>query len=109
VLALGSDWPVARFDPRRGMAWARLRREPGDRDALPYGGNQVLTPLESLAGYTTAAAATLGEAHLNGRIAPGYRADLTALELDPVEAAADELLDVPVALTVVDGEIVHRG
>jgi predicted amidohydrolase YtcJ len=108
VLALGSDWPVARFDPRRGMAWARLRREPGDRDGQPYGGEQVLTPLEALAGYTSAAAFTVGEEHLNGRIAPGYRADLTATVLDPLETPADELLDVPVMLTVVDGEIVHR-
>ena len=29
VLALGSDWMVADYDPRVGMAWARLRRAPG--------------------------------------------------------------------------------
>ncbi len=109
VLALGSDWPVARFDPRRGMAWARLRREPGRHDALPYGADQVLGPLEALAGWTTAAAYTVGEEHLNGRVAPGYRADLTATASDLVDTPADELLDVPVVLTVVDGEIVHRG
>ena len=37
LLALGSDWPVAHFDPRAGMAWARLRRPPGDRDRAPVG------------------------------------------------------------------------
>ena len=31
LLALGSDWPVAQYDPRIGMAWARLRRHPGSR------------------------------------------------------------------------------
>ncbi len=108
ALALGSDWPVARFDPRRGMAWARLRREPGVRDALPYNADQVLTPLEALAGYTTGAAYAVGEEAVSGRIAPGFRADLTALALDPVDVAADELLDLPVVLTVVDGDVVHR-
>ena len=32
LVALGSDWPVARFDPRLGLAAARLRRPPGERD-----------------------------------------------------------------------------
>jgi len=109
TVSLGSDWPVARFDPRRGMAWARLRREPKCPDVAPYGAGQVLTALETLAGYTTAAAAAVGEQHLNGRIAPGFRADLTAMAADPVDTDADDLVDVPVVLTVVDGEIVHRG
>jgi hypothetical protein len=38
------------------MAWARLRREPGNRDARPYNGDQVLTAFEALQGYTTGAA-----------------------------------------------------
>ena len=33
LLPLGSDWPVAQYDPRIGMAWARLRRTPGRPDA----------------------------------------------------------------------------
>ena len=107
-LAFGSDWPVARFDPWRGMAWARLRREPGSPDALPYNGDQALTPLEALAGYTAGAAFAVGEERQSGRIACGYRADLTAVPVDPVATAADELPGLPVVLTVVDGEIVYR-
>jgi predicted amidohydrolase YtcJ len=108
ALTLGSDWPVARFDPRRGMAWARLRREPGDRNALPHNADQVLTSLEALEGYTTGPAFAVGEEHLNGRIAAGFRADLTAMAHDPVDIPADDLLDLPVVLTVVDGAIVYR-
>lgn len=107
-LALGSDWPVARYDPWRGMAWARLRREPRVRDAEPFNGNQVLTALEALEGYTTGAAYAVGEEGGAGRIAVGFRADLTAVPADPVETDADELVGIPVTLTVVDGEIVHR-
>jgi hypothetical protein len=108
VVTLGSDWPVARFDPRRGMAWARLRRAPGQRQDLPYGSDQAITALEALAGYTTAAALTVGEQQLNGRIAPGFRADLTALAADPVDTPADDLVDVPIVMTLVDGEVVYR-
>jgi amidohydrolase family protein len=49
-----------------------------------------------------------GEERLSGRIAPGMRADLTALAADPVECPPGELPDVPVLSTVVDGEIVFR-
>ena len=45
---------------------------------------------------------------LNGRIAAGMRADFTGLGADPLVCPPDELPDVPVRLTVVDGEVVFR-
>jgi predicted amidohydrolase YtcJ len=108
LLNLSSDFPVAPYDPRLGMAWARLRREPKtDRD--PFEPHQRLTGLETLEAYTAKAALVLGEQACAGRIAPGYRADLTAFAADPVECDPDDLVDLPVLLTVVDGRIVHRG
>jgi len=107
VLALGSDWPVASFDPREGMAWARLRRMPGDRDAHRFEPEQALDGLEALRGYTTGAAAAVGETPEGGVIAPGRRADLTGFAADPAETDADALVDLPVRLCVVDGEVVH--
>ena len=108
VLALGSDWPVAGYDPRAGMAWARLRRRPGDLEAGSYNPEQRLTALEALEGYTTQAAAAVNDHGVAGRIAPGMRGDLTAFADDPVECDADELPELPVALTVVDGRAVFR-
>ena len=35
-------------------------------------------------------------------------ADLTAMAADPVDSPADDLVDVPIVLTLVDGEVVHR-
>ena len=97
-------------DPRLGLAWARLRRAPGRpgarRRSLPA---QRLGALEALEGYTTEAARIVGEAAPRAAASPpGLRADLTGLGADPVDCPADELPDVPVLLTVVDGEIVHR-
>jgi predicted amidohydrolase YtcJ len=108
LLALGSDWPVAPFDPRYGMAWARLRRRPGRRDDPPFEPDQRLTGLQALEGYTTAAAAVVGEQDLGGRIAPGRRGDLTAFASDPVDTPPDDLVDVPVRLTVVEGRVRYR-
>ena len=43
ILSLGSDWPVVSADPRPGLAWARLRREPGHPERTPFTPDQVLT------------------------------------------------------------------
>jgi len=74
----------------------------------PRAGDQSLTALQTLEGYTTGAAATISEDDVSGRIKPGYRADLTGFAADPVETEADELLDLPVLMTIVDGRIVHE-
>ncbi len=108
ILALGSDWPVVSADPRIGLAWAQLRRAPGRPERTPFNLEQALSAIEALEGYTSHAAQVLGEEHVNGRIAPGMRADLTGLAADPVECPPDELPGVPVRLTVVDGEVVFR-
>ncbi len=108
TLALGSDWMVAPFDPRIGMAWARLRRAPQQEEVPPRALDQALTAHEVLEGYTTGAAAALGEAHLSGQLKPGYRGDLTGFAADPVDIDADALVDLPVVMTIVDGRIVHE-
>ena len=107
-LALGSDWPVAQADPRIGMAWARLRRTPGAPDAPVFEPDQALSAIEALEGYTSWNAAAVGEQERLGRIAPGFAGDLTAFVEDPVAVDADELPRLPVALTVVDGQVVHQ-
>jgi predicted amidohydrolase YtcJ len=109
VVPLGSDWPVASYDPRVGMAWARLRRHPGRPGDEPFEPDQRLSGLQALEGYTTGAARVVGEAATSGRIAPGMRADLTAFAADPVDTPADELVDLPVRLAIVAGRVVHRG
>ena len=108
TVTLGSDWPVARFDPREGMAAARLRRPPGHHDRAPYD-DQAIDGLAALEGYTVNAARTGGDGDRRGRLAPGFAADVTVMEHDPVQTDPDALVSVPVLLTVVDGEIVFRG
>jgi predicted amidohydrolase YtcJ len=108
VVALGSDWNVADFDPRVGMAWAMLRRKPGAVDHVPYLPEQALDADTVLRGYTVAAAAVAGTPESEGRLIPGYAADVTVLAADPLMVPADELPDVPVAATVVAGDVVYR-
>ncbi|MDW5596440.1 amidohydrolase family protein [Conexibacter stalactiti] len=109
TVALGSDWPVAQADPRLGIGYALLRRLPGDRAMPAPDPAQALTAAQALAGYTTAAAATVGSAAHAGRIAPGCDGDLTVFGGDPVTVEPDALAELPVALTIVGGRVVHRG
>ncbi|GAB2547544.1 amidohydrolase [Leucobacter ruminantium] len=106
-LVLGSDWPVAQYDPRIGMAWARGRHTPGDPSAHVFEPEQRLTGEEALLAYTLWPAQARGHAD-RGRIVAGAVADLTVWAADPVEATPDELISVPIVLTVVDGRIVHE-
>jgi predicted amidohydrolase YtcJ len=99
---------VVSADPRPGLAWARLRRAPGHAERTPFLPDQALTGEEALAGYTSEAARIVGEEHVSGRIAPGFRADLTGLGADPVTCSGDDLPEVPVLLTVVGGAAVFR-
>jgi len=108
VVPLGSDWMVADFDPRVGMAWAQLRRRPGVPERVPYLPAQALSAEQALLGYTRWPAVVAGDQEVSGCLRPGLRADVTALGADPARVPADELPDVPVAATVVDGDIVHR-
>lgn len=101
-LALGSDWPVAGYDPRVSMAWARLRREPGNPDAPVFEPSQRLSAQAALDGFTSGAAAAQGDFDL-GRVAAGFRADLTVWRSDPLVASADEVLDIPIEATIVGG------
>lgn len=102
-LALGSDWPIADLDAREGLAWAVLRRSPGDRDGFVFEPHERLTAAQALHGYTRAAALAQGDEDL-GVIRPGARADLAVWAEDPVRVSGDDLVTLPVLATYLDGE-----
>ncbi|MFJ3696137.1 amidohydrolase [Streptomyces sp. NPDC090052] len=108
TVVLGSDWPIAPYPPLGTMAGARHRRPSRDLTQPPHGPDQALTALECLQAMTVNAAHAAGEEHEAGRIAVGYRADLTVLADNPLTTAATELPDLPVLLTVLDGRPTHR-
>jgi hypothetical protein len=111
LLTLGSDWPIAPFDPRIVLAAAVLRR-PYDRpDLAPVAPGQALTVAQALAGYTRAPALVANGSGAGGRaglVEVGAPADLTVFDDDPLAVRPDQLPHLPVALTVVDGVIRHR-
>ena len=103
LVVLGSDWPVAPYDPRLGFLSAQLRRAP-DRPAHTAIGSS----LETLAGYTINPARATGSDSWAGSLSVGKQADLVAWGADPVATSPQDVVDLPITLTMVDGEIVHR-
>ena len=101
VLALGSDWPVAAFDPWEIMADAQGRRSVAMPGSAPVRADQALTAAEALEGYTTHAHRAAGSE--GGRLVPGAPADLVVVDRDPLTVAPEELLGTRVLLTLVDG------
>lgn len=103
VEALGSDWPVAPYDPRAIIADAQLRH-PHDRDTAPIHPEQALTAAEALTGYTSMVPRSVG--HSGSSLAVGDAADFTVWGADPVVADPRDLVTVPIIATAIDGVLV---
>jgi predicted amidohydrolase YtcJ len=106
-LVLGSDWPVASYDPRVGMAWARHRGDPRDAAAPVFEPEERLTGEEALLAYTLWPAQARGHAD-RGHLSVGAVGDLTIWDGDPVEAEVTQLVSLPIRYTIVDGHVVHE-
>jgi predicted amidohydrolase YtcJ len=107
TVALGSDWPVAHFDPRVVMADARLRRPAGLPADPPRQPRQAISARQALDGYTTHAAAAAGLTDGTGTIVVGGPADFTAVGGD-LMGPADRIPELPIIATVVGGRVVHE-
>lgn len=105
VVALGSDWPVAPYDPRVVLASAQTRAPARRPDLPPVGPAQRLTAQQALAGYTLAPAYTSGREGRSGVITPGAAADITVFADNPLRVNPRDLPDLPVSMTVLDGVI----
>jgi predicted amidohydrolase YtcJ len=109
VVALGSDWPIAPFDPRQILADAQLRR-PHDRpEVQPVLPQQALTAQQALEGYTSAAAYSVGWEDRTGTIEAGRWADLTVFAQDPLTTDAQAIATSPILATVVAGQVLRDG
>ncbi len=109
-VAFGSDSPVEPFDPFMGIHAAVTRnRADGSLGAAGWRPDAKLTVDEALRGFTQGAAYAGGVEDRQGQLAPGYYADLLLLDRDPYTVPADELINISVLGTMVDGEWRHGG
>ena len=107
LLALGSDFPVEDINPLYGFHAAVARV---DKNDYPEGGFQPENAIDreaALRGMTIWAAYAVFEEHQRGSIETGKKADFVRLEKDIMTIPFNELRDVSVLQTVINGETVY--
>lgn len=107
VMAIGSDWPVAPSDPLKIIAEGELRREVNRPDLAPVVPEEAMPREALIASYTVERARSWGDSD-RGMIAPGLLADFSVFDQDIFEVAAEDLPNIKVVATFVDGKVVSR-
>jgi hypothetical protein len=108
-LVFGSDAPIDPIEPLKGIYAAVSRRRPdGSPGAQGWYPEQRLTMAEAIRAFTMGAAFTSGREGKMGAISPGNLADLTIFDRDIFTIPQDEILDVHISGTVVDGDFQYR-
>ncbi len=111
-LTFNSDLPGSDHDIFYGLHAAVTRR---DKDALPGSGwqpQEVVSMEEAIRAYTGWAAYASFREQQTGVLAEGRWADITVMNIDPFEVAAEapeQLLSGKVLMTIADGKVVFDG
>jgi hypothetical protein len=107
MLCFGSDAPVETMDPLAAIRAAVWRRTWAGEPDEGWHPEERLSVTEAVTAYTRGPAWASGAESCEGRIAPGYRADLTVLSHN-ILADPELLAHCRVEMTVVGGEVVYR-
>ncbi|MFV0276953.1 MAG: amidohydrolase [Parahaliea sp.] len=100
-----SDAPVVPMEPLR-MLWSGVTRKTSSGKVL--GPQQQVSPERALRALTLDAAYQYFDEDKKGSISVGKLADLVVLSANPLTVAPDEILDIQVQETMVDGKVVYR-
>lgn len=107
-ITLGSDFPVESIDPLRGFYAAVTRRAEDGSSPGGTGGwypDQKLTREEALRGFTVDPAYA-SFSNITGSLTPGKRFDAVVWDDDLMSVEEDEMLEVRVKATIIDGKLV---
>jgi len=107
VVALSSDWPIGVGDPRVSLADAQLRHPVDEPGRAPVQPGQRITAAEAYRAMTLAPAIAEGAEHELGRVAVGYRADLTVFGADPLLLDPEAQAGNPVLASYLDGQLIE--
>jgi len=105
-VCLGSDVPIEPWDPIAGLYAAVARKDVRTPERGPWHAEQALSMWDAISGYTKEAAYAVGDETWRGTLAPGMAADLVVLSRDLLAIEPEEIPQVQVEATVVDGTVV---
>ncbi|PFE03617.1 amidohydrolase [Bacillus cereus] len=102
----GSDAPIEQVNPFLGMYSAVTRRS--FMDGTCYIPEERLSVFEAVSLFTTGSAYTIGKENERGKIAQGYEADFTIMDRNVFEIKVEDIKNIQVTATVIDGQIVYQ-
>ena len=105
ICPLSSDAPVIDPNPMHGIYSAVTRKTKTGQSVSP---TETVDIMDAIRGYTTHAAYASFEEHIKGSIEAGKLADLVVLSDNIFDKAPEEILNLEVDMTMVDGEVVYR-
>jgi predicted amidohydrolase YtcJ len=105
IVAAGSDSPVTGYDPLLGIHVAVNRKSQSGKDV---GLDQRISVTEAIRLFTWNGAYASFEEDVKGSVEPGKLADLVVLSEEILSAPKEQIKDVEIELTMIDGEIVFQ-
>jgi hypothetical protein len=103
IVAGGSDSPVVPDNPLVGIYAAVTRRAESGQYLSP---EERISAKQALAMYTINAAYASFEENIKGSITPGKLADMVVLSDDLLKSPPEQLKDIRVEMTIIDGRVV---
>lgn len=101
----GTDVPVESISPIASYTSSVTRRMANGEQFFP---EQSMGRMEALYSYTLGCAEAVFDEDELGSLTPGKRADITVLNANPLTVSEDELADLQVEMTLVEGEVRYR-
>jgi len=101
----GTDTPVESVSPLASFTSSVTRRMANGKRFFP---EQSMGRMEALVSYTIGCAEAAFDEDELGSLTPGKRADIVVLNGNPLTVSDEQLTDLDVEMTLVDGEIRYR-
>ena len=107
LYAGGSDWSVSSLNPLEAIQVAVTRRGPTEPPGAAWLPGELVDLPTAVAAYTKSGAFLSFEEKTRGSIEPGKAADLIVLDRNLFAIPANEIHQVKVVLTVLEGRIIY--
>lgn len=108
IIACGSDFPVETNNPFASMYAAITRKDASGNPETGWYPEQCMTREEVIKGYTIWAAYSVFQEDILGSIEVGKLADFTIIDKDLLSIPPEDLLNIKVFYTIVDGKIKYQ-
>ncbi len=108
TIAAGSDAPVEDISAVLGLYAAATRTDLLGEPAGGWRAEEALSRQQALAAFTKGAAFASFRENEAGTIKPGFWADLTIVDQDPINAKDEDLAMAQIVYTIIHGEVVYQ-